>query len=184
MLQQGRNILSLINDTLEISSYHKGDWKLHLEQVNVCTLLEDITLAVKPSIEAKKLNLITSCTPEELVIESDYLRLQQIITNLLTNAVRYTTVGEIKLSCCIKEPNLLEIRVSDTGIGIAKSDRDCIFEPYFRSEKSQENVLEGVGLGLAIVSQLVTMLGGKIELISKLNIGSTFIVKIPLNLPK
>ena len=182
VLQQGRKVLRLIDDTLAISSYCQNNFKLRVQKINICNLLENITLSLKPSIEAKKLTLITSCIPEGLEIKSDSLRLQQIITNLLTNAIRYTPSGKIELTCHKIEQEFLEIKVADTGIGISKSDRERIFEPYFRSQKSRENVPEGIGLGLAIVSQLVNMLKGKIELISEVNKGSTFIAIVPVDL--
>ena len=180
VLQQGRNVLRLINDTVEIDSYQKGKFKLTIGEVDVCILLEDVVLSLKPSIEAKELALVTSCIPDRLVIHSDYLRLQQIITNLLTNAIRYTNTGTIELTCRQIEPNYLEIKVKDTGIGISQDDRDRIFEPYFRTLQSQKSIPEGIGLGLAVVFQLVTMLQGTIELRSQVDRGSTFIVIIPL----
>ena len=180
VLKQGRNLLRIINDTSEIDSYQKGYLKLRVQEIDVCTLIENITIGLKAAIEAKKLKLTTSCVPTRLIIKSDALRLQQIITNLLTNAIRYTLEGKIELTCHKIEPNLLEIKVSDTGIRIPEGDRDRIFEQYFRSQKSRENIPEGIGLGLAVVTQLVTMLGGKINLISEIDVGSTFIVTIPL----
>ena len=182
VLHQGRNILRLINDTVELSSYQQGNFKLRSQEVDVCVLLEDVVLSLKQSLEAKQLNLVTSCNPQQLIINSDALRLQQIITNLLSNSIRYTVKGSISLGCCLLEidgVNYLEIKIVDTGVGISPLDCDRIFEPYFRSDSSQECVPEGIGLGLAIVSQLVNLLGGEIKLDSQLNVGSTFIVKIP-----
>lgn len=181
VLEQGRKVLRLINDTTEIASYNQGNFKLRVQQVNICNLLENITLGLKSSIEAKKLNLITTCNPQPLVIQSDSLRLQQIITNLLTNAIRYTRSGSIELTCSKTVENCLEIKVSDTGRGIAQSEQKQIFEPYFRSSQSLSQESGGVGLGLAIVSQLVTLLDGKIELFSEINVGSTFTIIIPLD---
>lgn len=181
VLHQGRKILRLLNDTLEISSYQQG-LKLHIQTVDVCSLIEDIVLGLKSSVDAQDLKLLTKCVPDSLQIKTDSLRLQQIITNLLVNAIRYTPSGEIELTCYeIPQKNILEIKVSDTGVGISEAEQKLIFEPYFRSAKSQKNVPEGVGLGLAIVSQLVTMLKGEISLISEVNVGSTFTVTIPLN---
>ena len=180
VLNQGRKVLRLVNDTSEISSYKEGSFKLRIQEINICTLLEDIVLGLTPSIEAKELNLITSCIPQQLIIKSDPLRLQQIITNLLINAIRYTKSGQIELRCCILPKNKLEIKVCDTGIGISEFEQKRIFEPYFRTQQSQQDVPEGIGLGLAIVSQLVSLLEGNIELISKVNVGSIFTVTIPL----
>lgn len=179
VLHQGRNVLRLINDTLELSSYQKGNLKLRPKRIDICLLLQDITQGLKLDLEAKQLQLITSCIPQKLIIESDALRIQQIITNLLTNAIRYTVEGTITLSC-IQNEDELEIRIVDTGVGITPGDRERIFEPYFRSNLSQASVPEGVGLGLTIVAQLVTLLGGKIEINSEVDIGSTFVVKIPV----
>ena len=181
VLQQGRKVLRLVNDTSEISAFKQGNFQLRPKEVDICALLENITLCLKASVEAKQLELVTSCLPERLIINSDSLRLQQIITNLLINAIRYTQVGKIELSCLLINIEQLEIRVADTGIGISKSEQERIFEPYFRGQQSQNDAPEGLGLGLAIVAQLVTSLNGKIKLNSKLGRGSVFIVTIPLD---
>ena len=179
VLQQGRNVLRIINDALELSSHQEGNLQLKFKQIDIPLLIEDIVFALKPSIDAKKLDLFTSCIPENLTIRSDYLRIQQIITNLLANAIRYTSEGTIELSC-FSEGGRLEIKVVDTGIGIAEEDCDRIFEPYFRTRQSQEANSEGLGLGLAITAQLVGMLKGTIKIVSEIDKGSTFIVVIPL----
>lgn len=181
VLQQGRKVLRLINDTSEISAFKQGNFQVRPKEVDICALLENITLCLKASVEAKQLELITSCQPERLVIYSDSLRLQQIITNLLINAVRYTQVGTIEVSCLLVEIDRLEIRVADTGVGISKSEQEHIFEPYFRGRQSHNDAPEGIGLGLAIVAQLVAGLNGRIELNSELGKGSIFIVTIPLD---
>ena len=181
VLQQGRKVLRLVNDTSEISAFKQGNFQIRPREVDICALLENITLCLNPSVEAKQLQLVTSCQPYRLIINSDSLRLQQIITNLLINAVRYTQVGKIELSCRLIDIDRLEIKVADTGIGISESEQESIFEPYFRGQQSHNNAPEGVGLGLAIVAQLVASLNGKIELNSKLGEGSVFTVTIPLN---
>ena len=182
VLQQGRNALRIVNDSVELADYQRGKFKLKVRQIEICTLLDDILLGLKSDIEAKNIHLITACNPQKLVVRADYLRLQQIVTNLLTNAVRYTVAGTIEVSCYHISQDLLEIKVSDTGVGIPAQHRDRIFEPYFRSDLSQINVPEGVGLGLAIVSQLVNILGGKISLDSEVDVGSTFTVQIPVSI--
>lgn len=180
VLLQGRRILRLVNDTSEISAHDRDNFPLKAQEINVCHLLEDIILGVKSSIEAKGLKPIVSCTPKKLIINSDSLRLQQIITNLLINAICYTQKGQIELTCRLVDSETLEIKVADTGIGISPSEQKHIFEPYFRGAKSRHNSADGVGLGLAIVARLVTAMKGNIKLNSELNIGSEFIVIIPL----
>lgn len=181
VLQQGRKLLRLVNDTSEISLHQQGNFPIQMRDIDICALIESIELGLKPSIEAKQLRLITKCTPYKLIITSDSLRIQQIITNLLINAVRYTHTGHIELSCRILESEILEIRVADTGIGIPQADRKRIFEPYFRGQKSSENATDGVGLGLAVVDKLVNTLNGKIAVNSEVNVGSIFTVTIPIN---
>lgn len=180
VLQQGRKVLRLINDTTEISPHQPEKFPIQLKEVDICTLVESIELGLKSSIEAKQLKLVTKCTPQKLIIVSDSLRLQQIITNLLVNAVRYTQAGQIELTCQTIESKILQIIVADTGIGISLEEQERIFEPYFRGQKSWENTVEGLGLGLAVVDKLVTALNGQITLCSQVNVGSTFTVNIPL----
>lgn len=182
VLQQGRNALRIVNDSVEIADYQQGNFKLKVRQIEICSLLDNIVRSLKNDIESKNIGVVAACSPENLIVTTDYLRLQQIVTNLLTNAIRYTRAGTIEVSCYRVDKQILEIRVADTGIGIPLEHRDRIFEPYFRSDVSQLEVPEGVGLGLAIVAQLVSILGGKIRLDSEVNVGSTFIVQIPVTI--
>ena len=181
VLHQGRKVLRLINDTTEISPQQPEKFPIQLEEVDICASIETIELGLRSSIEAKQLKLLTRCTPQRLIIVSDSLRLQQIITNLLVNAIRYTQAGQIELTCRTIESKILEIIVADTGIGIAPEEQRRIFEPYFRGQKSWENTADGLGLGLAVVDKLVTALNGEITLYSEVNVGSTFTVNIPLS---
>ena len=181
VLQQGRKLLRLVNDTSEIALHQQGKFLIQMRDIDICALIESIELGLKPSIEAKQLRFITKCTPHRLIITSDSLRIQQIITNLLINAVRYTNTGHIELTCRTIDPEMLEIKVADTGIGISQAEQKRIFEPYFRGQKSQINAADGVGLGLAVVDKLVNTLNGRISLDSQVNVGSIFIVTIPIN---
>ncbi|BAZ45937.1 two-component sensor histidine kinase [Chondrocystis sp. NIES-4102] len=186
VLKQGRKILRIVNDTKELASYQSGNMNLHWQNVEICSLLESILLSFKSTIEAKNLHLSASCSPDRLIICTDSLRLQQIITNLISNAIRYTKSGTIEVKC-IKIPPIkpsikdyLKIIVKDSGIGIKTENQERIFEPYFQIKEANEMNLEGMGLGLAIVAQLVKMLNGKIKLSSKVNVGSTFTVILPI----
>ena len=181
VLTQGRKILRLINDTVEISSYGKGAIELTPRPVNVCKLLDSVAISLKSAIEAKDLQLVTSCTPEPLEINTDSLRLQQIISNLVSNAIRYTEAGTITVFCEQIKDDRFKIVVSDTGIGISEADCQRIFDPYFRVTQADRCIVpKGLGLGLAIVAQLVQLLNGKIELKSEIGVGSTFTVVLPV----
>lgn len=180
VLHQSRKILRLVNDTSEIFAHNQNNFPLKIQEINVCYLLEDIVLGVKSSVDAKGLKLIHSCTPKQSIVNCDSLRLQQIITNLLINAIRYTEKGKIELTCRILNSEMLEIRVIDTGIGISPTEQKHIFEPYFRGTNSWKNSSDGLGLGLAIVARLVIAMQGNIEINSQANVGSEFIVTIPI----
>lgn len=103
------------------------------------------------------------------------------MTNLVSNAIRYTEVGKIQITCQKEDDNQWAIAVSDTGRGIALEDQARVFEPFFRVGSSEQSYLpDSTGLGLAIVSRLIKLLQGKIELVSQVGIGSTFTVIFPL----
>ena len=180
VLRNGRQLLRLINDTLEISRYSAGKMKLQPAPIDVRSLIDDVFEMLKPLADAKELEMVFDCDRAPEKVLSDPLRLQQIVTNLLSNAIRYTQSGTIKLTCQILSNNCWSIIVSDTGIGIAPEDQPCVFDPFFRAGDSGSYLPDSTGLGLAIVSQLVKLMQGKIELVSQLGIGSTFTVILPL----
>lgn len=181
VLQAGRQLLRLINDALEISRYEAGTIQLHLAWVNPQELLNTIIGMVEPLADAKQLQLQVNSDRAPTQILTDSLRLQQIVINLLSNAIRYTEAGSIQLACETISPNQWTITVTDSGIGITPADQNHIFEPYFRGNLVERlNQADGTGLGLAIVSRVVRLLQGQIEFHSKPGCGSTFVVTFPL----
>lgn len=182
VLRGGRRLLQLINDTLEISRYDAGKMTAQGTLTNVSSLIEAVMEVVEPLAQEKRLTLETdlSQAPTEVLI--DPLRLQQILTNLLSNAIRYTRSGSIKLTCWgLSNAPKWAIAVSDTGIGMSGEQQSHIFDPYFRAE--EVTTTEGTGLGLAIVDRLVRLLDGEIRVESVVGMGSTFTVILPTNLP-
>ncbi|HEY9668564.1 MAG TPA: HAMP domain-containing sensor histidine kinase [Coleofasciculaceae cyanobacterium] len=180
VLRNGRQLLSLINDTLEISRYEAGKMTLHPVPTDVCSLINDVVEMLKPLASAKALKMGVDCDRAPEKVLTDPLRLQQIITNLLSNAIRYTEAGTIQLTCQMRSHNQYSITVSDSGVGIAPEDQARIFDPFFRASNSDIQVPDSTGLGLAIVSQLVKLMQGEIELVSQVGLGSTFCVILPL----
>ena len=180
VLRSGRQLLHLINDALEISRYEEGKMKLQLARTDVRTLIDNTLEMVLPLASVKNLQMIADCDQAPTEILTDPLRLQQIVTNLLSNAIRYTEVGSIKLICSCLPNNRWAITVSDTGIGIEPEDQVRIFEPYFQVAVNSTHLPNSTGLGLAIVSRLVNLLQGKVELASQVGIGSTFTIILPL----
>ncbi|MBD0308832.1 MAG: HAMP domain-containing histidine kinase [Microcoleus sp. T1-bin1] len=183
VLRNGRQLLRMINDTLELSRANAGKIKLNLQRTNVQSVINTVVEMMQPIADAKGLKLAVTtsgCAPTQVI--ADGQRLQQILINLLSNAIRYTESGSIELSCrCHGEANWA-IAITDTGIGIAPEDTKRIFDPFFQAGEAGKQLFPGesTGLGLAIVSRLVTLLQGKIELVSEIGVGSTFTVILPL----
>lgn len=180
ILNNGRQLLRLINNVLEISRFDAGKLKVKTSPTNVCEVIENVYGIMEPLARAKNLTIQVNCkAPIEVITDS--LQLQQIITNLVSNAIRYTEAGSIKISCIQLSSEKWRLAVIDTGIGISKEDQAKIFEPYFRVNREDKSYLpESTGLGLAIVTRLVKLLEGEIEVTSELNKGSTFQVTFPV----
>ncbi|MDF5719968.1 MAG: HAMP domain-containing sensor histidine kinase [Rhizonema sp. PD37] len=181
VLCNGRKLLRLINDLLEISRYDAGEMKLHPEPLDLCEVIYDVYEVLESLTGEKDLQVVIDCDRTSKQVVTDSLRFQQIVTNLLSNAIRYTKSGTVKVKCEILDDNKWAIVVSDTGVGISPEDREQIFEPYFRVGLSQKSYLpDSTGLGLAIVLRLVKLLQGEIDLVSQEGVGSTFTVTFPL----
>ncbi|MEG4404970.1 sensor histidine kinase [Microcoleus sp. MON2_D5] len=183
VLSNGRRLLRLINDTLEISRYDAGRIQLQLTATNVRSAIGTVVEIIEPLAKEKNLEIVVECTPVIDQVMTDYLRLQQIITNLVSNAIRYTQAGTITIKTELLSDEQWSLCISDTGIGIASEDCDRIFQPYFRANSSLgSSIPDTTGLGLAIVVRLVNLLQGKIELVSEVGVGSSFTVIFPLEL--
>ncbi len=183
VLRNGRHLLRLINDVLELSRYDAGKVQLQVAPTNVRELIINVCEMLEPLAEEKELQVIVDCDrcPQEVL--TDEFQLQQIITNLVSNAIRYTEAGNVRIVCQTLDDNNWSFAVADTGIGIAPENQARIFEPYYRVKKSDRSYLpDSTGLGLAIVSRLVKLLQGEINLQSQLGVGSTFTVTFPLEI--
>jgi len=181
VLRSGRQLLHLINDALEISRYEAGKMQLQPTEVEVKSFIDTVIETVEPLAKTKTLQMVIDCdrAPDQVV--TDPLRLQQILTNLLSNAIRYTESGSIKLACQVLSSQEWSVTIKDTGVGLTADDQTRIFDPYYRAATGHQTyVPNSTGLGLAIVSRLVKLLQGKIELVSEVDVGSTFTVILPL----
>ncbi|MEH2294773.1 sensor histidine kinase [Nostoc sp.] len=181
VLRNGRQLLHLINNVLELSRYDAGQIKLQLAPTDVRELINNVCEMLEPLASEKNLKIVVDCdrVPKELITDS--FQFQHIVTNLISNAIRYTESGTIIIMCEVLENQRWAIAVSDTGIGIAPENQAQIFEPYFRISSSDRSYLpDSTGLGLAIVSRLVKLLQGQINLVSEVGVGSTFTIILPL----
>ncbi|MEO1183198.1 MAG: HAMP domain-containing sensor histidine kinase, partial [Cyanobacteria bacterium J06636_27] len=183
VLISGRKLLRLINSALEISRLQAGESKLNLESINPRLLIEEVNDMLEPSLGKKSIKIIVNYKKSPEIVVTDGLKLQQVITNILSNAIRYTESGTIEINCETLDENKWKIMISDTGIGISEEDLSNIFNPYYRGNSEAEScMIDGTGLGLAIVSQLVEVIKGEIKVDSVLGKGSVFTIVLPIEI--
>jgi PAS domain S-box-containing protein len=180
--QGGNHLLELISDVLDLSKIGSGKLKIHREMMSLPTLLNEVHSLMEVRAKEKNLPLILQyegAVPEK--IETDRTRLRQILFNLVSNAVKFTERGSVRIVArFLANDSALEVEVVDTGIGIAAEQQARLFQPFVQADSLATRAHEGTGLGLAITKHLVELLGGEISFESALNRGSTFRVKVPL----
>lgn len=187
--QAGEHLLNLVEDILSYSKFEAGHFELRPEVTDVKQLIEDIVSMISPQATKKGLKLILSCDPDlPAHLITDPYALRRLLTNLIGNAIKFTNKGHIVVA--VESTNTdqdhidLQISVEDTGIGIPKEKLDYVFERFSRISPSYKGQYAGTGLGLTIVKQLVSALGGQIYVNSSEHIGSTFYFNIPCQIEK
>ena len=182
--QSGQRMLNLINDLIDISRIEAGEAILQISETQVNKLIEDLHVFFKPAADKKGLRLrcSTGLTDEEGIIQTDSSKLNQILTNLVQNALKFTHSGDIDFGYSRKD-SMLEFYVIDSGIGIPVNMKEKIFERFRQVDNSLTRHHEGSGLGLSISKAYVTMLGGTIRVESVETRGSAFLVTLPYNPP-
>lgn len=178
--KSGENLLGIINDILDISKIEAGKLEIEYEPVSLNELFDNIITVMEQPAADKDLKLSSRIDPKiDFAILSDPLRLNQIITNLISNSIKFTAKGNVQLEAKLKSKNSLQIIVSDTGIGIPKDKLKTIFEQYEQVRTKVQKKYKGTGLGLAISKKLVEMLNGTIIIKSKINEGTSFVISLP-----
>ena len=179
----GNYLLSIVNETLDLAKVHAGRIQVEPVEYDLIDMLRECYRLVIPRAKASKLSFVVEVDdilPARL--KGDRTRLIQVITNLLTNAVKYTPAGRVTLSVQGKINDgqlMMAISVTDTGIGIAQENIPYIFDSFRRVVSFKDRKIEGTGLGLAITKQLVDLMGGHISVESQLGKGSSFTVTLP-----
>jgi len=186
ILDNGRQLLRLINNMLEVARQESAQMTLTVETVQVASLIRTVVDALALSAGNKEIDLTVDCERAPQQVNTDSLRLQQILTNLVSNALRYTEKGQVTVTSYVVNDSIEDgrwaIAVSDTGIGISEEDHSKVFEPYFYAGDEKDRPASSSGLGLTIVNKLVKLLQGEIRLESSLGKGSTFTVILPIHL--
>ena len=175
----GRHLLGLINDVLDLSKIEAGQLTLALEDYSVGQIVRLTVTAVEPLARAKGLALGTNVAENLPIGRGDERRLTQVLLNLAGNAVKFTEKGAVDILADAVDGHF-EIAVRDTGPGIAAKDQALIFEEFQQVDNSSTRQKGGTGLGLAISRRIVEMHGGTIDVESVLGSGSTFRMKIPI----
>ncbi|BAV04635.1 Signal transduction histidine kinase [Filimonas lacunae] len=180
IINSGENLLSLLNDILDFSKIESGNMELELEDFDIQICIEDVLDIFSSRAAQKKLELVYKIDKNvPLQIAGDGLRLRQVLTNLVSNALKFTATGEIfvrvQLLQQMENGSLqLSFSVRDTGIGIADNKKDRLFKAFSQVDSSTTRKYGGSGLGLAISEKLVKLMGGQIEVSSTPGKGSTF----------
>jgi len=174
-----RHLLDLINDVLDISKIEAGELQVTSEAFDLRTLVSEAAESAVPAAEKKGLTLSVVIDPRVGVIKSDRRRVGQTLMNLISNAVKFTPSGEVRVNCRHEGPWAV-VSVTDTGIGIRREDLGKLFLPFQQIESGLTRNYDGTGLGLSISKRLVAMLGGSIEVTSEPGRGSTFTFRLPL----
>lgn len=178
-----RHLLALINDVLDLSRIEAGQLKLKVVSFSVEESIRKVYLGLLPMAESKGLSLNYSVECEGLDLETDRRRFEQIVINLVQNAIKFTEVGEVKIfarTATEAGRTQLCIEVRDTGSGILEEDLDTIFEAFSQLDTGLTRLHEGTGLGLAICRRLAVLLGGRIEVASQWRHGTSFTLVLPL----
>ncbi|HEY5601712.1 MAG TPA: HAMP domain-containing sensor histidine kinase [Gammaproteobacteria bacterium] len=178
----GRHLLSLINSVLDLSKIEAGKMDIHLEPVSVKTVLHELVSTIGPLVDKKHNRLAVEMKNSVDIITSDTTKLRQILINLVSNANKFTSNGEIKIevwSADYRNDGCCYFQIRDTGIGMSPETLKKLFTPFTQAEKYTARDFGGTGLGLTISRRFCQLLGGDITVESELGKGSVFTVRLP-----
>lgn len=171
-------LADMINDLSTLSRAERGVLNVEVESINVHDLVMELASNYTPDAAAKGLKIKTELDPKLELLQSSKLYVREVLQNFITNAIKYTQRGHITISASVKDKGV-EFAISDTGIGISKSDQERVFDKFFRSEDYRTRQSNGTGLGLYVTMKLARLIHADIRLTSELNHGSTFTIFIP-----
>jgi adenylate cyclase len=177
----GQHLLGLINQVLDLSKIEAGKLELNPESVSLAPLIDEVVGTARQLAQQNKNNLVVEAQEKLGALTVDPMRLRQILLNLLSNACKFTTQGEVKLRVHkVKDGrNWVEFAVADTGIGMTPEQQAKLFEEFTQADSSTARRYGGTGLGLAITRKLARMMGGDVTVTSEPGKGSVFAVRLP-----
>jgi signal transduction histidine kinase len=162
--QSASNLVAIINDVLDLAKIEAGRMHVEFDYLNLPELLEEQCGLFRPESRRKEIPLIIECELE--TVYADLVKLRQVLTNLISNAFKFTTQGEIRVNAVPHDssPNFAKISVTDTGIGVNPIQQERLFEPFVQADGSVKRRYGGTGLGLTVCKRLVELMGGEIGL--------------------
>jgi len=175
----GSHLLELINDVLDISKIEAGQLQVTMEPFDLSGLIDKTIQKLQPLVNKNKIRFEVEVAPNIAEITSDNKRVDQILLNLLGNAIKFTKKGSILVECLLRDSEVL-VRITDTGTGIREKDMDFLFKPFRQIDTNTNRQHEGTGLRLSICKRLVDLLGGQISAKSEWGKGSVFSFTLPI----
>ena len=174
----GTNLLGMINEVLDITKLEAHAVKLNVTRVDVAILINEVCNILKPLFTKKNLELNLKI-PQRITISGDYIKLQQVLFNILGNAIKFSPENSSIEITAVKTGKTVDISIKDHGIGISKSNQKKIFKKFYQVENTLSKSGISTGLGLTIAKEFVKLHGGKITVESELHQGTTFTVTLP-----
>jgi signal transduction histidine kinase/CheY-like chemotaxis protein/uncharacterized protein YaaR (DUF327 family)/HAMP domain-containing protein len=182
VLKNGKHLLELINDILDFSKIEAGRTPINLNTDEVADVISNAMVTVEPMVTGKDVKLVQEIEPGLPLLNTDTLKIKQILLNLLSNAAKFTEQGAITV-IAKKQNDMISISVKDDGIGIETKNLDRVFEEFQQIDSSNSRKYKGTGLGLAIAKNYARLLGGNLTVHSEVGKGSTFTLVIPPVIP-
>lgn len=173
-------LINIVQDLLLLSKLEEKEIKPDFEAVNIKNLIENIKILFEPRFKEKRIDLKLAIEDDLPQIQGDSFKLEQMLINLIDNAIKYTEKGEVKITAQRLNHDI-RIEIKDTGIGMAKEHLPRIFERFYVVDKSHSRKIGGTGLGLSIVKHIVLLHNGKIDVESTPGVGTKFIITLPMN---
>ncbi len=182
ILTSGRHLLSLINDILDLSKVESGKMKLEVSTFSLRETVDDSLVMLREKALKNGIGLHMDLAPQaDVNIVADQRKVKQILFNLISNAVKFTTAGGDIVVSAVRDGEFIEVTVADTGLGVKEEDIPKLFHPFTQLESVYTKQYEGTGLGLALTRQLVELHGGRVWVKSEFGTGSRFSFTIPLD---
>jgi signal transduction histidine kinase len=177
-----RHLLGLIDEILTFARVDVGRERIRWESMSVNHTIADSAALVEPMAAAKSIHFIVDLLEEDQAIQTDGTKLRQMLVNLLSNGIKFTENGKVRVSCAVSD-GVLEVSIADTGVGIPAENIEEVFELFWQAEQTATRKTGGTGLGLSVTRKLARLLGGDVTVASRVGMGTTFLLTLPMKAP-